>query len=106
MKLIDLIAFFRQGGAFEDFCKTQGLSKDSEVIEIYVLEPISLDSPLEFFPIEETGGQIEFRSGEFLYHNLFDFFYFLEVIEDVKGNKKITDLELAQKIFSYAIKDA
>jgi hypothetical protein len=34
VKLIDLVAYFRNGGSFEDFCETQGLDTDSEVIEI------------------------------------------------------------------------
>lgn len=106
MKLIDLISFFRRGGAFEDFCKAQKLNEEAEVIEIYAQEPVGLEAELGFFPIEETEGRVEFQSEGVRYHNLFDFFYFLEVIEDIKGSEKPTDAELAQKLFSYAIKDA
>lgn len=106
MKLIELIAFFRQGGSFSDFCRAQTLNEDSEVIEIYARGPVSLESQLGFFPIEETEGRVEFRSDGIPYHNLFDFFYFLEVMEDVKGNDESTDSALAQKLFTYAIKDA
>ncbi len=106
MKLVDLVAFFRQGGAFDDFCKANGLSAESEVIEIYAQEPVSLESQLGFFPIEETEGRVEFQSGALNYHNLFDFFYFLEVINDVKGSESADNEELAQTLFSYAMKDA
>ena len=106
MKLIELIAFFRQGGTFEDFCKAQALDEEAEVIEIYAREPVNLESQLGFFPIEETEGRVEFQSEGVPYHNLFDFFYFLEAMEDIKGNDEPTDSELAQKLFSYAIKDA
>jgi hypothetical protein len=105
MKLIDLIAYFRQGKTFEEFCRSQGLNAESEVIEIYAQEPVSLEAQLGFFPIEETGGRIEFESGGVKYFNLFDFFYFLEAIEDIKVSEK-TDSEFALKLYTYAITDA
>jgi len=106
MKLIDLIAFFRQGGTFEDFCKAQKLEQEVEVIEIYAQEPVWLEADLGFFPIEKTEGKIEFESEGVYYHNLFDFFYFLDVIEGVKGSEEPTNSELAQKLFAYAMNDA
>jgi hypothetical protein len=106
MKLIDLVAYFRQGGTFEGFCRTQGLNVESEVIEIYAQEPVRFESQLGFFPIEETGGQAAFSSNGIRYKTLFDFFYFLEVIEDLKGAQLPDDRELAQKLLSYALKDA
>lgn len=106
MKLIDLVAYFRQGGTFEDFCRTQGLNLESEVVEIYAQEPVGLESQLGFFPIQETGGQAAFSSKGIRYKTLFDFFYFLEVIEDLKGAQIPTDGELAQILLSCAVKDA
>jgi hypothetical protein len=106
MKLIDLIAFFRGGGTFENFCKEQALNAESEVIEIYAQEPVSLEAQLGFFSIEKTEGRIEFQSEGVQYHNLFDFFYFLEVIEDINDSEEPTNSELAQKLFTYAMKDA
>ncbi|MBE2294116.1 MAG: hypothetical protein IAF00_04170 [Phycisphaerales bacterium] len=106
MKLIDLIIFFRRGGAFEDFCRDQLFDTESEAIEIYAQEPVNLESQLGFFPIEETGSRIEFQSGGILYHNFFDFFYFLDAIEDIRRSEGLTDVEIAQKLFSYAINDA
>lgn len=106
MKLIDLITYFRGGGTFEDFCKVHSLNAESEVMEIYAQKPVSLASELGFFPIEETEGQAEFFSNGIKYETLFDFFYFLEVIEDLKGKEIPADAELAQKLLSYALKDA
>jgi hypothetical protein len=106
MKLIDLVSYFRHGGTFEDFCKTQGLNAESEVIEIYAQVPVGLESQLGFFPIEETEGKAEFSSNGIKYKTLFDFFYFLDVIEDLKGVQIPEDGELAQKLLSYALKDA
>jgi hypothetical protein len=106
MKLIDLITFFRNGGTFEDFCKKHALNVESEVIEIYAEEPVSLESHLGFFPIEETEGQVRFQSQGVKYHSLFDFFYFLDAMESVKGISEPNDEQLARKLFTFAIKDA
>ena len=76
MKLLDLVSYFTQGGTFEDFCKAHSLGAESEVIEIYAQQPVTLESPLGFFPIEETEGQVTYVSDGVTYHNLFDFFYF------------------------------
>lgn len=106
MKLLELITFFREGGTYEQFCTDQTLDYNSEVIEIYAEEPLSVDSKLGFFAIEETEGRIQFQSDGLLYHNLFDFYYFLDVIEEFKDNSKLEASVLADKLFSYAIKDA
>ncbi len=106
MILLDLIAFFRQGGTFEEFCKTQALNEKSEVIEIYAQEPACLEAHLGFFTIEETEGRVEFQAEGIRYHNLFDFFYFLDVLEDNKGSEGLTNSDLAQKLFTYAMKDS
>jgi hypothetical protein len=106
MNLIDLISYFRRGGTFEDFCETHALDTDSEVIEIYALEPVGLDSPLGFFPIDVTEGRTEVVSGGAKYQNLFDMFYFLDVIVEVKGIDVPNDSELAQTLLTYALNDA
>lgn len=107
MKLVDLVSYFRQDGTFQDFCKSHSLDTESEVIEVYAQKPVCLESPLGFFPIEETEGQVEYVSDGVNYQNLFDFFYFLEVIEDLKNEETFPkDSELAQTLLSYAVNDA
>jgi hypothetical protein len=106
MKLIDLIDYFRSEGNFDKFCKNNDLSSESEVIEIYAERPVTLNSQLGFFPIEETQGRIEIRIGGKAYRNLFSFFYFLDAIDEAKQMKHIGNEELAEKLFSYAINDA
>lgn len=106
MKLTGLVSYFRNGGTFEGFCEEQSLDVDSEVIEVYARTPVSLDSELGFFPVEETGGRAELQLEGLLYQNLFDFFYFLDVIEDVKKAPDQGDDELARRLLSYALKDA
>lgn len=55
MKLAELIQFFRNGGSYEEFCQTQSLDTESEVVEIYMEQPVKIDNNLAFFEIEKTG---------------------------------------------------
>ena len=106
MKLPALISFFRRGGSFADFCQLHGLDQTSEVIEICAKAPASADSELGFFPIEATGGRIEFQSQGLTYTCLFDFFYFLAVMEESRHQEEISDAELAQRLWRFAVDDA
>ena len=106
MKLPALISFFRSGGSFADFCRLHGLDQTSEVIEICAKAPASADSDLSFFPIEATGGKIEFQSQGVSYTCLFDFFYFLDVIEEVRRNEALSNSALAQRLWRFTVGDA
>ncbi|MCB9230396.1 MAG: hypothetical protein H6581_01930 [Bacteroidia bacterium] len=108
MKLVELVNYFREGGPFEDFCTSHSLDIDSEVIEIFMKKPFSLENELGFFEIEKTGGNIEFAVGGEMYINLFDFYYFLDVIKESNEgpNKVLSDSELANRLLLYAIRDA
>lgn len=108
MKLIELIKFFREGGSFDSFCHSQSLNKDSEVIEIYMEKPFNSNNDLAFFEIENTEGQTEYTFNNVKYFNLFDFYYFLDAIEESNNNKNVslTNEILAERLFHYAIYDA
>lgn len=108
MKLVDLVSYFRKGGSFELFCQNNFLNSESEVIEIYMEKPFSLDKDIMFFEIEKTEGRVEYVSNNVTYHNLFDFYYFLDAVEESNDsqNKSMTDIDLANMLFSYAINDA
>lgn len=106
VKLIDLISAFRRGLEFDDFCSRHGLNAGAEVIEIYVRQPVSLESDLGFFEIDVTKGRFEYEEGGVKYQSLFDFFFFLDFMEEARSNCEFTDVQLAEKLFSYAIKDA
>lgn len=108
MKLVELVSFFRKGGTFELFCLEQSLDKESEVIEVYMQKPFALDNDLMFFQIEETEGSFEYSFMGVPYFNLFDFYFFLDAIAESKerGSEQLSDHEIAQKLYSYAIHDA
>lgn len=107
MNLIDLVKFFREGGSFEFFCKKHSLDLESEVVEVYMRKPFNINSEIFFFEIEKTEGNLEFQSDGIIYNNLFDFYYFLDVIKDSNNEsyKELSNLELAKILLSYGIND-
>lgn len=108
MKLVDLIQYFRNDGSYEDFCESQNLNTESEVIEIYMEKPVKIGNNLNFFEIEKTEGNIEYTSNGIEYSNLFDFYYFLDVIEEANNseNQSLSDKDLTILLYNYAINDA
>ena len=108
MELIELVKYFRIGGTYEKFCQDRSLNLKSEVVEIYMQKPFSIDNDLAFFEIESTEGMVEYNFNGITYYNLFDFYYFLDVIAESKEeqNINITDEELARRLYNYALKDA
>lgn len=108
MKLKKLVNYFRKGGSFEEFCNIKSLDVEAEVVEVYMEKPFDLDNDLVFFEIEKTEGNVEYISNGVTYFNLFDFYYFLDAIEESNEgeNKSMSDDELAKRLLSYAIHDA
>ncbi|GAA0891752.1 hypothetical protein GCM10009122_14310 [Fulvivirga kasyanovii] len=108
MKLLELVSYFRNGGSFEDFCHSKSLDLESEVVEVYMEKPFDLNKDLVFFEIAKTNGNIEYMSNGVKYSTLFDFYYFLDAIEESNEsqNKSLTDKDIAARLFLYAIHDA
>ncbi|MDH6252597.1 hypothetical protein M2347_002324 [Chryseobacterium sp. H1D6B] len=108
MKLLELVNYFRNGGSYKEFCQTQSLDQESEVVEIYMKQPLEMDNELAFFEIEKTEGNFEFSNNGMKYSNLFDFYYFLDAIEESKNddNKSLPNDEIAKRLYNYAITDA
>jgi len=108
MHLTNLVGFFRSGGTFQEFCAKYKLDSDAEVIEIFAAKPFDLDMDLVFFPIEVTEGNIQHSANGIDYYNLFDFYYFLDAIEESKNdqNRIFSDRKIAEKLLNYAKNNA
>lgn len=108
MKLLELIDFFRDGGSYEEFCHLQSLHEESEVIEIFMEIPLCIHNKLRYFEIEKTGGSVAYTDNGVNYYNLFDFYYFLDAIEAANNsqNRSLSNEELAELLYNYAINDA
>ncbi|QHS58203.1 hypothetical protein [Chitinophaga agri] len=105
MTLTALISYFRKGGSYEEFCLSCELDARSEVIEIYMEQPWEINNDIALFEIEKTEGLAEYTANNKKYSNLFDFYYFLDVVDESK-NMTITDGELAERLLSYVRDDA
>jgi hypothetical protein len=108
MNIIELVGYFRAGGLYSDFCVIHHLNEESEVVEIYTKMPISLHQELRFFKIEKTLGKLEYVEDAIAYKNIFDFYYFLDAIEESKVGeyREFSNESIASRLLSYAINDA
>jgi len=108
MNLLELVNYFRNGGTYEEFCQERSLNPESEVIEIYMKKPFSIDNDLAFFEIENTEGNTEYTFHGETYFYLFDFYYFQDAIEETNSPEKLhlSDEAIAKLLYHYAIYDA
>jgi len=108
MNLIELVSYFRKGYSFENFCKEQSLNLESEVLELYMEKPFSINNEVSFFEIEKTEGRIEYEFKGITYHNLLDAYYFLDMIKESNEgeHRRKSDIKIAEIVLSYAIHDA
>ncbi|WP_299214204.1 hypothetical protein [uncultured Aquimarina sp.] len=108
MTLIELIHYFRTNGNQDEFFKNNSLDTESEVVEIYMQKPFSLENEIKFFEIEKSRGKVEYEIDNVKYFNLIDFYYFIDFIEDSKKkkNENMTDIKLAEILLNYCINDA
>lgn len=107
MKFIDLVKYFRNGGTYDKFCQENGLNVESEMIEIHMQKPFSIDNQLYFFESEDTNGQVEYQHNGELYYGILDLYYFQDAMEEAKDgeHKSTSDEKLAQILYNYALYD-
>jgi len=105
MTLIDLINHFKEGGSYEAFCNIQRINSDMEALEIYMPKPFGLNSKLEFFKADATGGKSPYDYNGTEFYKLFDFFYFLNITKQAFRNQSITDIDLALRLLDQAEKE-
>jgi len=108
MNLVDLVHYFKNGASYEEFCLSQSLDLESEAIEVYMKRPFDINNELAFFEIEKSNGKIEYFFEGASYFNLFDFYHFLDTIEESRyeTNKHLADDEIARILLAYADNDA
>ena len=104
MNLIELVTQLADPVKLNDFC----LQHDVSDLTIYMIAVLALNSAVELFGREETGGMMEFEK------NGVKYLYVLEVnlVIDLFASdpelkrKGITDLDRAKRLLHYAIYDA
>ena len=108
MTITELINYFRNNGNKNEFFENNSLDPESEVIEIYMQEPLGIENEIKLFEIEKTGGNLTYINENIEYQNIIDFYYFMDFIEESKigKNKDLTDEKLAEIFINYCINDA
>lgn len=108
MKLVDLIKYLINTDQLENLYQEKGLNTESEALLIYVKDALNLESEITIFGIEETEDDLIFESGGIMYFQLFPVDYAVELIESDLGlkGKGYSDLEIAERLLEYRLKDA
>jgi hypothetical protein len=107
MKLEELVPYLMNSKKLEKFLEKE-LNQESEALLIYMLNELDLKSEISIFEIEETDDDLVFEKDGETYIQLFPIEYAIELIEsdlELKDNE-YSDLEIAQRLLEYRIKDA
>jgi hypothetical protein len=108
MKLIELIPYLVHPGLFKELYQEEGLPTESEALLIYMKEDLNIESDITIFEIEETEDDLIFEKDGIKYYQLFPVNYAVDLIESdlqLKDNG-YSDLEIAQRLLDYRLRDA
>lgn len=106
MTLPELINYFWMGNTYEDFCKTTGIKSEAEAIEIFAQKPFGLNSKLEFFKEDAIAGKTEYSYNGADFYSLFNFYYFLNAVQEGEKNETLTDIDLSLRLLDFAERNA
>jgi hypothetical protein len=108
MKLINLVEYLVDPEKLEELYRKENLNIESEALLIYMHGDLSIDSEIIFFEIEETEDDLVYEKDGSKYIQFFPVNYAVELIETDLGlkGKGYSDLEIANRLLEYRIKDA
>lgn len=108
MKLVNLMAYLLNSDKLEELYEREKLDTDSEALLIYMKGELSLDSEIKFFEMEETEDDLVYEKSGTKYLQLFPIDDAIELIESDLNlkDKGYSDLEIAERLLEYRIKDA
>jgi hypothetical protein len=70
MTITELINYFRNNGNKDEFFENNSLDPESEVIEIYMREPLGIENEIKLFEIEKTEGNLTYIHENIEYQNI------------------------------------
>jgi hypothetical protein len=108
MKLVNLIDYLINPSRLNKLYKEENINCDTEALLIYMEEKLDIDSNIEFFTIEETEDNLIYKKNNINYFQLFPVEHAVELIEsdlNLKG-KELSNLQIANRLLEYRIKDA
>ena len=105
MKLEDFIAYLRDPQKLDQYLKRHNIDTDSEQLEIYMQDALSVDSEVKVFPIELTGDKPEFQHEGIDYVQLFPMSLALDAFDFLQLSGK-SNTEAAKRLLHYRHYDA
>ncbi|MBX2916853.1 MAG: hypothetical protein KF856_16410 [Cyclobacteriaceae bacterium] len=106
MKLLELVEYLKNPNSLENLLGKELKNVEIDLIEIYMIESIALDSQIKFFDAEKIPSTIEIEVDGLKYINLFPLYMAQELVEEFTSIYGKNNLEIAKRLIEYRIKDA
>lgn len=107
MTIIDLIKHLKSFEQAEKFINEELSDVEYDLVDIYMIEKLGLDSEIVFFNAEEIDNELCININGVNYVNLFPLNMAQEMVQDLKiSDSKISDIEIAEMLLAYREKDA
>lgn len=103
MKLVDLIDCVVN---IDTTIQVELPNVETDLIEIYMINSLNIDSELKFFNSEVIPDDITINIAGIKYISLFPLHLAIEIIEEYRTINKYSSLDIAEKMIEYRINDA
>jgi hypothetical protein len=108
MRYAVLIQYLTNPDLLGSLYENLGINSESEALQIYMKNELSLNSEIFIFEIEETKGELIFERDGVKYFELFPVDHAVNLIEfDLQLKEKgYSDLQIAERLLEYRLNDA
>jgi hypothetical protein len=107
MNIVELVKYLKSIEQAENFIKDELPDVEYDLIDIYMVEKLGLNSEIVFFNAEEIPNRLIINIDGITYENLFPLNLTQEMVEEFEAShKKISDIEIAKRLLEYREKDA
>jgi hypothetical protein len=107
MNIIELVKHLKSVEAAETFFNTEFPEIEYDLIDIYMIDRLSLGSEIVFFDAEKMSNELIINIAGITYENLFPANLAQNIVEEfVAESKKPSNVEIAQRLLDYRKKDA
>lgn len=105
MNIIELVKHLKKLEDAETFVNEKLPDIEYDLVDIYMVDKLSLDSSIVFFDAEKISNKLIIEVNGVTYVNLFPLNMTQELVEEFSLDK-ITDREIAERLLKYREKDA
>jgi hypothetical protein len=106
MNIVELLKHLKSLEEAEKFINGELPEVEYDLVDIYMINKLGLDSEIVFFNAEEIPNRLIINIEGINYENLFPLNLAQEMVEELKAsNDKISDVEIAKHLLEYREKD-